>query len=123
VDDFLENCSMNRLSFLRLVGAGVAAAVVSGVGAGEALAQSKPIVGVGVKCCKRPGGGTKRYKNTTTGADGSFRFNGLAPGSYDVIIGNGAAQVFVVAANGVLAGKAMQDGTKPAFAVQNSAAN
>jgi hypothetical protein len=60
---------------------------------------------------------------TTTGRDGGFRFNGLAAGSYDVIIGNGAPQVFVVAANGVLAGKALQDGTKPAFAVQDGAAN
>jgi Carboxypeptidase regulatory-like domain len=121
--DVLEDFYMNRLSFLRLLGAGVASAVVSGVTAGAALAQSKPIPGVGVRICKRPGGSTKRYKNTTTGADGSFRFNGLAAGSYDVIIGNGAPQIFVVGPNGVLAGKAMQDGTKPAFVVQDSAAN
>jgi hypothetical protein len=114
---------MNRLSFLRLLGAGVASAVVSGVMAGAALAQNKPIGGIGVKICKRPGGGSARYKHSTSGADGSFRFNGLAAGSYDVIIGNGAPQIFVVGANGVLAGEAMQDGTKPAFAVQDSAAN
>jgi hypothetical protein len=85
--------------------------------AGEAMATAKQIPGIGIRIRKNPGNET-RIKPTVSGPDGSFRFTGLEPGTYEVTVGDAPPQMFVVGKDGVLAGTAMKDGNKPPMAVQ-----
>lgn len=82
-------------------------------------ATNKPVAGVGIKICKRPGGSSARTKATTSDANGNFKFTGLAPGDYDVTVGNGAVKLFVVGADGALSGTAVQDISPAPRAVQS----
>ena len=74
-------------------------------------ATNKPVAGVGIKVCKRPGGGSARTKATTSDANGNFSFTGLEAGNYEVTVGNGAVQMFIVGEDGMLSGAAVQDTT------------
>ena len=82
---------------------------------GEALAATnKPVVGVGIKCCKRPGGcrSSARTANVTvqSGVDGSFQFMGLEPGDYDVTPDGGKTELHKVGADGKLSGFVQEEG-------------
>ena len=76
---------------------------------GAALAATnKPVPGVGVKCCKRPGGCSSSARTAQvpvrSGVDGSFQFTGLEPGDYDVTPDGGKTELYKVGADGKLSG-------------------
>ena len=76
---------------------------------GESLAATnKPVVGVGIKCCKRPGGCSSSARTAQvpvrSGVDGSFQFIGLEPGDYDVTPDGGKTELYKVGADGKLSG-------------------
>lgn len=67
-------------------------------------ATNKPVVGVGIRACKRPGGTSSRTRNTISDANNRFSFSGLEPGNYDVTLENGALHKFIVQRDGILNG-------------------
>ena len=82
---------------------------------GEALAATnKPVVGVGIKCCKRPGGCSSSARtaqvHVRSGVDGSFQFIGLEPGDYDVKPDGGKTELYKVGADGKLSGFVQEEG-------------
>jgi hypothetical protein len=83
-------------------------------------ATNKPVPGVGIKICKRPGGCSARSLPTKTANDGSFNFSGIEAGDYEVTPDGGKTAMFKVGSDGKLSG-VLQDGglvqTKPG--VQN----
>ena len=79
-------------------------------GSALALQQTRPVAGVGVRCCKRPGGSSARYVNATTGKDGTFAITGLAPAEYLVYIGTQAPIIVKVGATGILKGTVVSSG-------------
>jgi hypothetical protein len=91
--------NLNRRSLLQLAAAlplaGVALYGTGLIGAGAALAQSKPIVGVGVKCCKRPGGGSARVRAVASDGAGRFSLTVSEAGDQSVDIDKAALQMAV----------------------------
>jgi hypothetical protein len=81
-------------------------ALAGGAPASDAVVlQTKPIAGVGIRCCKRPGGSTARcIAPPKTGADGSFQLSGLEAGEYDVTPDGMKPAIFKVGADGKLSG-------------------
>ena len=64
-----------------------------------------PIPGVDVIVRKKPGGIAIQVK---TGADGTYKFTGLAPGTYDLIIPGQPVKLVTVSTDGTLGGKLMK---------------
>ena len=82
---------------------------------GESLAATnKPVPGVGIKCCKRPGGCSSSARTAQvpvrSGVDGSFQFMGLEPGDYDVTPDGGKTELYKVGADGKLSGFVQEEG-------------
>lgn len=91
------------------LGAGLLA---NGNAMAQAQFQTKPVVGVGVRICKNPGGSTACIANPglNSGPDGSFQATGLAPGNYDVTPDGGKSMLFKVGADGKLSGIVQEEG-------------
>jgi len=64
-----------------------------------------PIPGVDIIVRKRPGGIAIQVK---TGADGTYKFTGLAPGTYDLSTAGQPPQLVIVGPDGTLGGKLMK---------------
>lgn len=76
---------------------------------GKALAATnKPVPGVVIKICKRPGGCSSSARTAhvpvQSGVNGSFQFMGLEPGNYDVTPDGGKTELHKVGADGKLSG-------------------
>ena len=69
-----------------------------------AIAAINPIPGVDIIVRKSPGGIAIQVK---TGADGTYKFTGLAPGTYDLIIPGQPVKSVTVGTDGTLGGKLM----------------
>lgn len=69
---------------------------------------SKPIPGIGIVVRGNPG--NRVVSNTTTGADGTFAVKSLAPGKYDVSVGNDKPRTIEVGTDGNFRGKVSGDG-------------
>ena len=79
--------------------------------AGGAMAGSvRPVIGVGVRCCKRPGGSSARCATATTDRKGAFTFTALEAGEYDVTVGNGTPMQMTVGKDGFMKGVLQSDG-------------
>ena len=70
-----------------------------------AMAGSNPIPGVDIIVRKRPGGIAIQVK---TGADGTYKFTGLAPGTYDLATAGQPPQLVIVGSDGTLGGELMK---------------
>ena len=83
-------------------------------GFGFANFAAEPIPGVDVIVRKKPGGIAIQVK---TGADGTYKFTRLAPGTYDLLIPGQPVKSVAVGTDGTLGGKLMRnpDGTKSIF--------
>jgi hypothetical protein len=80
-------------------------ALAGGAPASDAVVlQNKPIGGVGIRCCKRPGGSTARCKASKSGNDGGFQLSDLEAGEYDVMADGVKPAIFKVGADGKLSG-------------------
>ena len=69
-----------------------------------AMASNNPIPGVDIIVRSKPGGIAIQVK---TGADGTYKFTGLAPGTYDLIIPGQPVKSVTVGTDGTLGGKLM----------------
>ena len=69
-----------------------------------AMAGNNPIPGVDIIVRSKPGGIAIQVK---TGADGTYKFTGLAPGTYDLIIPGQPVKLVTVSTDGTLGGKLM----------------
>ena len=102
---------INRRQSLALaLGAGAASLVYGSgiIGAGVAqAATNKPVGGVGIKCCKRPGGGSKRVRAVASDVSGRFSMTVMDAGDQDVDIDKAALQMVVNA--GATAGRENED--------------
>lgn len=97
------------------------------ISADAMAATNKPVVGVGIRLCKRPGGCSARTLSAKSGSDGSFSLSGLEPGEYDVTPDGGKTMLFKVGADGKLSGIVQEDGgvrsvVKPKAGAPNQAA-
>ena len=70
-----------------------------------AIAAINPIPGVDIIVRKRPGGIAVKVP---TGADGNYKFTGLAPGTYDLSTAGQPPQSVIVGPDGTLGGKLMK---------------
>ena len=79
-----------------------------------AMASNNPIPGVDIIVRSKPGGIAIQVK---TGADGTYKFTRLAPGTYDLLIPGQPVKSVAVGTDGTLGGKLMRnpDGTKSIF--------
>lgn len=68
---------------------------------GAAMASNKPIPGIDIVVKKSPGG---IAVSVPTGADGTYKFTGLAAGKYDLSVGGQRVQTITVGANQGIAG-------------------
>lgn len=68
---------------------------------GAAMASNKPIPGIDIVVKKSPGG---IAVSVPTGADGAYKFTGLAAGKYDLSVGGQRVQTITVGANQGIAG-------------------
>ena len=66
-----------------------------------AMAGSNPIPGVDIIVRKSPGGIAIQVK---TGADGTYKFTGLAPGTYDLLIPGQPVKLVTVGTDGKFSG-------------------
>ena len=89
---------------------GLAVAGLSWAGGAMALQQTRPVAGVGVRCCKRPGGSSARCATATTDRKGAFTFTALEAGEYDVTVGNGTPIQMKVGKDGFMKGVLESDG-------------
>ena len=89
---------------------GLAVAGWSWAGGAMALQQTRPVIGVGVRSCKRPGGSSARCATATTDPKGAFTFTALEAGEYDVTVGNGTPMVVKVGKDGFMKGVLESDG-------------
>ena len=92
--------SLNRRSLLQLAAAlPLAGAALYGtglIGAGAALAATnKPVPGVGIKCCKRPGGSSARVRAVASDGAGRFSMTVAEAGNQSVDIDKAALQMAV----------------------------
>ena len=71
-----------------------------------AMAAIDPIPGVDIIVRKSPGGIAIQVK---TGADGTYKFTGLAPGTYDLLIPGQPVKSVTVGVSGVLSGIRVAD--------------
>ena len=71
-----------------------------------AMAANNPIPGVDIIVRKSPGGIAIQVK---TGADGTYKFTQLAPGTYDLIISGQPVKSVTVGVSGVLSGIRLSD--------------
>ena len=69
------------------------------------FAMAEEIPGVDVIVRKKPGGIAIQVK---TGADGTYKFTGLAPGTYDLATAGQPPQLVIVGPDGTLGGKLMK---------------
>ena len=69
------------------------------------FAMADIIPGVDVIVRKKPGGIAIQVK---TGADGTYKFTGLAPGTYDLATAGQPPQLVIVGPDGTLGGKLMK---------------
>ena len=88
---------------------GLAVAGLSWAGGAMAV-QTRPVAGVGVRCCKRPGGSSARCATATTDPKGAFTFTALEAGDYDVTVGNGTPIQMKVGKDGFMKGVLESDG-------------
>ena len=89
---------------------GLAVAGLSWAGGAMALQQAKPIAGIGIRACKRPGGSSARCATATTDPKGAFTFTALEAGEYDVTVGNGTPIQMKVGKDGFMKGVLESDG-------------
>ena len=89
---------------------GLAVAGLSWVGGAMALQQNKPVGGVGIRACKRPGGSSARCATATADRKGAFTFTALEAGEYDVTVGNGTPMQMTVGKDGFMKGVLESDG-------------
>ena len=84
-----------RRSAMKLALAGAASAYAAGlIGAGTAFAQqNKPVGGVGVRCCKRPGGSSKRVRTMPSDTAGQFSLTVSEAGDQDLDLDKAALQM------------------------------
>jgi len=76
------------------------------------FAMAEEIPGIDIIVQKKPGGSAIQVK---TGADGTYRFTGLAPGTYDLLIPGQPVKSVTVGTDGTLGGKLMHStGSKAA---------
>ena len=66
-----------------------------------AMASINPIPGIDIIVRSRPGGIAIQVK---TGADGTYKFTGLAPGTYDLIIPGQPVKLVTVSTDGKFSG-------------------
>ena len=66
-----------------------------------AMAANNPIPGVDIIVRSKPGGIAIQVK---TGADGTYKFTGLAPGTYDLIIPGQPVKLVTVSTDGKFSG-------------------
>ena len=66
-----------------------------------AMASNNPIPGVDIIVRSKPGGIAIQVK---TGADGTYKFTGLAPGTYDLIIPGQPVKLVTVSTDGKFSG-------------------
>ena len=71
-----------------------------------AMAAIDPIPGVDIIVRSKPGGIAIQVK---TGADGTYKFTGLAPGTYDLLIPGQPVKSVTVGVSGVLSGIRVAD--------------
>jgi hypothetical protein len=71
-----------------------------------AMAAINPIPGVDIIVRKSPGGIAIQVK---TGADGTYKFTRLAPGTYDLSTAGQPPQLVIVGSDGTLGGKLMKN--------------
>jgi hypothetical protein len=78
------------------------------------FAMAEEIPGIDIIVQKKPGGKAIQVK---TGADGTYKFTRLAPGTYDLIIPGQPVKSVTVGTDGTLGGKLMRnpDGTRSIF--------
>ena len=69
------------------------------------FAMAEEIPGVDVIVRKKPGGIAIQVK---TGADGTYKFTRLAPGTYDLSTAGQPPQLVIVGSDGTLGGKLMK---------------
>ena len=69
------------------------------------FAMASVIPGVDIIVRKKPPGKAIQVK---TGADGTYKFTGLAPGTYDLSTAGQPPQLVIVGADGTLGGKLMK---------------
>ena len=92
--------SLNRRSLLQLAAAlplaGVALYGTGLIGAGAALAATnKPVPGIGIRACKRPGGSSARVRAVASDAAGRFSVTVAEAGEQSVDIDKAALQMAV----------------------------
>ena len=85
-----------------LPGKTIQAPPIGPVGPPEAI---NPIPGVDIIVRKKPGGIAIQVK---TGADGTYKFTQLAPGTYDLATAGQPPQLVIVGTDGTLGGKLMK---------------
>ena len=71
-----------------------------------AIAAIDPIPGIDIIVRSKPGGIAIQVK---TGADGTYKFTGLAPGTYDLLIPGQPVKSVTVGVSGVLSGIRVAD--------------
>ena len=79
----------------------IAVGLALALSSSAAMAAIDPIPGVDIIVRKRPGGIALKVK---TGADGTYKFTGLASGNYDLIIPGQPVKSVTVSVSGVLSG-------------------
>ncbi len=69
------------------------------------FAMAEEIPGIDIIVQKKPGGSAIQVK---TGADGTYKFTRLAPGTYDLSTAGQPPQLVIVGSDGTLGGKLMK---------------
>ncbi len=95
--------SLSPIAGAKLPGKTIQAAPIGPVGPPEA---NNPIPGVDIIVRKSPGGIAIQVK---TGADGTYKFTRLAPGTYDLSTAGQPPQLVIVGSDGTLGGKLMKN--------------
>ncbi len=94
--------SLSPIAGAKLPGKTIQAAPIGPVGPPE---TNSPIPGVDIIVRSRPGGIAIQVK---TGADGTYKFTRLAPGTYDLSTAGQPPQLVIVGSDGTLGGKLMK---------------